>query len=292
MHFDGQVAIITGGAQGLGRSYAQLLAAHGAHVVVNDLGTAVDGVGGGSSSTTAEQVAAAIRESGGQAVSDASSVADPDGARAIVDTALKAFGRLDIVINNAGILISGPFTDVSPDQVRRLFEVHVLGSFLVTQAAWPHLVRAGYGRIVLTTSGVVNGYADLSAYSAMKGATQVLARTLALEGAPHGIRVNAISPSAWSRMAMEFRKGVVPPNANDRSPDSVAPVVAYLAHSSCERTGATLVAAGGQVAAKCSCATGRLSGTDHGVWAFPPRSRPQDGRRRARATGTRGRSPL
>jgi NAD(P)-dependent dehydrogenase (short-subunit alcohol dehydrogenase family) len=200
LRFDDRVAIVTGAGRGIGRVHARLLAAKGARVVVADLGGEIDGRG--SSTAPADAVVGEIRANGGEAVACYGSVADEADVASIVETALDAFGRLDVVVNNAGIHDPAPFEALSVAQFRRMFDVHFFGTMMVTHAAWPHFVRAGYGRVVNTTSeAMLGGIPHLSSYGAAKGAVFGLTRNLATEGAAHGIRVNALAPRAHTRMS-------------------------------------------------------------------------------------------
>ena len=251
LRYDGRVAIVTGAGRGIGREHALLLAARGAAVVVNDLGGEVDGTG--ASSAPADEVVAAIQASGGAAVASYASVADDDGPAAIVAAAIEAFGRVDIVINNAGNMIPAFFAEQTRDDFRKLFAVHVLGTMGMCQAAWPHFEAASYGRIVNTSSPSFTGLAGVSGYASMKGAITSLTKVLALEGAEIGIHVNAIAPSAWSRMAPAMPKEIFSPELAEqlrttRDPSLVAPAAAYLVHESCDITGEMFNVGGGTVA--------------------------------------------
>jgi NAD(P)-dependent dehydrogenase (short-subunit alcohol dehydrogenase family) len=250
LRFDGRVAIVTGAGHGLGREYALLLASRGAQVVVNDLGGGVDGTGGDAA--PAEAVAAEIRGAGGAAVANDADVASDEGASSIVEAALREFGRVDIVVNNAGILRAAPFAETTSASLRLHLEVHVVGSFNVTRAAWEHMAAQQYGRVVLTTSNVMLGAPGFAAYSAAKGAVLGLMRTLAVEGTLHGIKVNAIAPSALTRMVDHSRRAsTVALDALEeerRTPRAVSPAVAVLAHECCPVSGDVLVSAGGVVA--------------------------------------------
>jgi NAD(P)-dependent dehydrogenase (short-subunit alcohol dehydrogenase family) len=242
LRFDGRSAVVTGAARGIGRAHALLLAARGASVVVADFGGAVDGEG--ASRAPADEVVAEIRAAGGTAVAAYGSVADEAEARSIVDTALESFGRLDIVVNNAGINVTGPFDQHTVDSFDRLFGVHFWGTYHVLRAAWGHMVRAGYGRIVNTLSEAIFGFPGEIAYGAAKGAAMGLTLNLALEAPAHGIQVNGLAPRAHTRMTPadvpEDMRQMMPP-------ELVAPAMAYLAHESCELNGRILVAGLGGV---------------------------------------------
>jgi len=245
LRFDGRVAVVTGGGTGIGAAHARLLASRGAAVVVNDL-AAEDALG----------VADAINLAGGQAVAVASDIADEIGANASIDAAINTYGRIDVVVNNAGVLRSSPFGDLSVDLWDRVVAVNLRGTFLVTHAAWPHLAKQGYGRIVSTTSNSgLLGVAGSSAYSAAKAAVWGLTRSLALEGAPLGIGVNAIAPMAFTAMSAaskiapaSWRNGEGDDWSRRLDVDQVSPVVAWLAHENCTLNGQVLSAVGGRVA--------------------------------------------
>ena len=200
MHsFEGRVAVVTGAGRGIGRAYALLLASRGARVVVNDLGGSMQGVG--VDGAVASTVAAEIEAAGGSALADEHDVASPDGAQALIDAALERFGRLDILINNAGIIRWAGLPDVDAENLERHLAVHVLGSFNTTRAAWPHMVEQGYGRIVMTTSSGVFGLPKNLSYATAKGGVIGLTRSIATMSEAHGIKVNLIAPAALTRMA-------------------------------------------------------------------------------------------
>lgn len=250
LRFDGRVAIVTGaGGQhpSLGRSHATLLAERGAKVVVNDLGVGPDGRG--IMRANAEQVVEEILAAGGEAVPDQHSVANEEGAHGVVATALDSWGRLDIVVNNAGVCFMVHFDEISSADIRNIIDVHLMGAVWMCRAAWPHMSEAGYGRIVNTTSGAMFGIEHLSIYGAAKSGIFGLTRGLAVEGAALGIKVNALGPAANTTAIRHF---------NETSPFTsmmeahfptslVSPAVAYLAHEDCELSGANLEAAAGNV---------------------------------------------
>lgn len=239
--FEGRVAIITGAGRGLGRAYAQLLAARGAKIVVNDVGGSMSGRGY-DDRAAAQTAAHAIAAAGGHAVSDTSDVATTAGAQDLVDHAIEAFGRLDIVVNNAGIYSMDDFPDLDAEALRRHFDIHVGGSFNVTRAAWPHLAASGVGRVVMTTSTGALGADNMIAYGQAKGAVLALGRALAQVGIRDGIKVNNLAPLAMTRM-MRAGAGIEQDLPEDpaQSPALVAPMVAVLCHESCPSTGETYI---------------------------------------------------
>jgi NAD(P)-dependent dehydrogenase (short-subunit alcohol dehydrogenase family) len=241
--FDGKVAIITGGGGGLGRSHALELAKRGALIVVNDLGGSMDGEGG--SHTAAQKVVDEIKAAGGEAVPNYDSVATPEGGQAIVQTALDAFGRIDIIINNAGILRDTSFKNMTKDQLEPVLDVHLKGAFYVTQPAWQHMREQNYGRIVNTASGAgVFGNFGQTNYGAAKMGLVGLTRVLAVEGAKNNIKCNAIAPVAKTRMTEEL----LGPVADKLGPEWVTPIVTYLVHEDCPVTGEVYSVGGGRVA--------------------------------------------
>ena len=246
MSFEGRVAIVTGAGRGMGREYALALGARGASVLVNDVGSTVEGRG--SSAEVADETASEIRSRGGVAVANSSSVASVEGAQDIARRAMEEFGRVDILINNAGIMDLRPLVETDLDTLERHLDVHVKGSVLTAQAVWPHMVERGYGRIVNTTSAGIYGYPGAAAYGSAKGAVLALTRCLAVEGEPHGIKVNIISPFARTRMGTEDL-----PGAGETR--DVAPAVLYLAHEDAAITGEVLFASGGRVARICLAET-------------------------------------
>jgi NAD(P)-dependent dehydrogenase (short-subunit alcohol dehydrogenase family) len=242
--FEGRVAIVTGAGGGLGRSHALLLASRGAKVVVNDLGGTRSGEGGGSE--MADQVVDEIVQAGGEAVANYDGVHTWEGGESIVRTAIDAFGKVDIVINNAGILRDTSFAKLDEPALDMVLKVHLYGGFHVARAAWPHLRENEYGRVVNTTSGSgLYGNFGQSNYSAAKLGLVGLTRTLAIEGAKYGITSNVIAPVAASRMTED----IMPPQLLERlEPEYVSPLVAYLASEACTDTGRIYSVGGGYMA--------------------------------------------
>ncbi|HVO30052.1 MAG TPA: SDR family NAD(P)-dependent oxidoreductase [bacterium] len=238
VRFDNRVAIVTGAGNGLGRSHALLLASRGAKVVVNDLGGAA--TGGGKSSAAAEKVVAEIKAAGGEAVANFDSVED---GKKIVQCALDHFKRIDVVINNAGILRDSSFHKMTEEDWELIQRVHVLGAFRVTHAAWPHLREQGYGRVLFTASaaGIYGNFGQAN-YSTAKLGLVGLAQTLAIEGHKANIHVNAIAPIAGSRLTAT----VLPPEMIEAlKPEYVSPLAAWLCSESCEESGGLFEVGGG-----------------------------------------------
>jgi NAD(P)-dependent dehydrogenase (short-subunit alcohol dehydrogenase family) len=238
IRFDGRVAIVTGGARGMGREHSLLLAQRGAKVVVADFGGELDG--SGRSHGPADDVVKEIEADGGEAVACYADVSDADEAASIVDVALGNFGRVDVVVNNAGISDPGAFADLTLDQFKKMIEVHYYGTLQVSKAAWPHMVAAGYGRFVNVTSESVFGMPKLTSYGSAKGACFALTRNMAADATGTGVQVNGIMPRGSTRMAnanaMSILMGVpedtLPPIMPGMPPEQVAPAVAFLAHES------------------------------------------------------------
>ena len=228
LDFQGRVAIVTGAGGGLGRQHALALAARGARVLVNDLGGAVDGSGG--SVGAAQAVADEIRAAGGQALANGASVTDFAAVQAMVQQAVDAWGRVDILVNNAGILRDKSFAKMDIADFRLVVEVHLMGAAHCCKAVWPHMVAQQYGRIVMTTSstGLYGNFGQAN-YGAAKLAQVGLMQTLAIEGAKYDIRVNALAPTAATRMT----EALFPPQILDAlQPEAVVPAMLALAHES------------------------------------------------------------
>lgn len=241
--FDGRVAVITGSGRGLGREYALLLAARGATVVVNDNGSSLTGEG--SDAGPAQAVVDEIAAMGGEAVACTDSVATPAGGKAIVEAALDSFGRIDVLIHNAGNSVFHPLDTITHEDFRKVIDVHLMGGFNVIQPAFPHMMKAGYGRVVLTSSiGGLYTMPTVAGYAVSKSGMIGLNNIVAIEGAAHGIKSNIILPGASTRMGEGIDTSSFPP----MGPEMVAPVVGWLAHETCSISGEMLVSAAGRVA--------------------------------------------
>lgn len=233
IRYDGRVAVVTGAGAGLGRSHALFLAARGAKVVVNDLGGSVDGTGG--SGKAADDVVAEIRAAGCEAVANYDAVGTAETGRSVVQTALDAYGRIDILINNAGILRDKSFAKVEPKDFQAVVDVHMMGSVWCTHAAWPHMQAQNYGRIVMTTSAAgLYGNFGQSNYAAAKLAVVGLMNALKQEGLKYGITVHTVAPIAGTRMT----DGILPPELfGALKPELVTPTVAWFVAEENEETG-------------------------------------------------------
>ncbi len=243
LSFDDRVAIITGAGGALGRSHALELARRGAKVVVNDLGGSVRGEG--KAESAAQRVVDEITDLGGEAIANFDSVTSPAGGEAIVESALRAFGRVDIVVNNAGILRDRAFHNMGTEDIDAVLDVHLRGAMFVTQPAFKFMRENRYGRIINTTSasGLFGNFGQAN-YGAAKAGVFGLTRVLAHEGAPVNILVNAIAPLARTRMT----DGLLGDLEAHLGPECVSALVAYLAHDSCAVNGHVYSVAGGRVA--------------------------------------------
>ncbi|HVV10467.1 SDR family NAD(P)-dependent oxidoreductase [Amycolatopsis sp.] len=250
VRFDGKVVAVTGAGRGLGAAYARLLAERGASVVVNDLGTKMDG--GGSSTEAADRLVAEIRREGGKAVANYSDIADPAQAGAIVADAVAGFGRLDALINNAGIISTNSFPELTTDLLQRQLNVHLFGALNVTQAAWPALVESR-GAVVFTVSAGMLGSRHTVAYNVAKASVLGLMRSVACEGAAAGVRVNAVMPGAETRMQGTALDADSAENSARRTTDvnsaaNAAPLACFLAHESCRANGEVFATGRGHMA--------------------------------------------
>ncbi|MDF1562253.1 MAG: SDR family oxidoreductase [Deltaproteobacteria bacterium] len=233
VRFDDKVVLVTGAGGGLGRSHALLFAKHGAKVVVNDLGGSLQGEGSGE--TPAQKVVEEIEAAGGKAVANYDSVSEQAGAEAMVKAAVDTFGRLDVVINNAGILRDTSFKKMDHDAFDAVLNVHLKGSFNVTKAAWPLFLEQGYGRVIMTSSaaGLYGNFGQTN-YAAAKAGLIGMGQTLAQEGAKYNIHTNIIAPFAKSRMT----ETILPPEVLEHlDPNLVSPLVAWLCSDECTSNG-------------------------------------------------------
>jgi NAD(P)-dependent dehydrogenase (short-subunit alcohol dehydrogenase family) len=243
IRFDDRVAIVTGAGGGLGKTYALEFARRGAKVVVNDLGGASDGTG--ASSSMADQVVKEITEAGGTAVTNHDSVSTPEGGEGIVKTALDNFGKVDVVINNAGILRDKTFAKLEPADLEIVLDVHLKGAFYVSQPAFRSMKENGYGRFVFTASAAgIFGNFGQSNYGAAKMGLLGLSNVLSVEGAKYDIKSNVIAPIAKTRLTEDLLGGL----ADGLAPDCVTPLVTYLASEANERTHEVYSVGGGRFA--------------------------------------------
>jgi len=243
LRFDDRVAVVTGGGRGLGRSYALLLASRGAKVVVNDSGGSL--AGDDTDAMAAADVVGEITTAGGEAVANTDSVATAAGGKAIVDAALDRYGRLDVLVHNAGIVRRGSLKEMTTEDFDAVLDVHLGGAFHLVRTAFPAMCDAGYGRVVLTSSiGGLYGNHDVANYAAAKAGIVGLSNVVALEGETHGVTSNVIVPGALTRMAAGLDTSAYPP----MDPELVAPAVGWLAHESCTITGEILAAIAGRIA--------------------------------------------
>jgi NAD(P)-dependent dehydrogenase (short-subunit alcohol dehydrogenase family) len=244
LRFDGRVAVVTGAGRGIGRAHALLLGRRGARVVVNDLGGSIGG--DGTDAEPAATVAAEIVAAGGAAVADGSDVATVDGAEALVKAAVEEFGRIDVLVNNAGIVRWAGFPEADAANLERHLAVHVGGSFHTTRAAWPYMVEQAYGRVVMTTSTGLFGLPNNVSYATAKAAVIGLTRSLTTAGAAHGIKINLVAPAALTRLAGRSADADGGGIAAQMAPELVAPMVAFLAHEDCPVSGEIYTAGAGR----------------------------------------------
>lgn len=243
LRFDDRVAVITGAGRGLGRAYALLLASRGAKLVIDDPGARLEG--GGADLAPAEEVVREIRAAGGTAVACNESVATPEGGKAIIQSALDHYGRIDILIHNAGIVRRAPLSEMTYEDFELVLDVHLRGAFHVVRPAFALMCKAGYGRIVLTASiNGLYGNKQTANYSVAKAGTIALSHVAALEGAEYNVKSNVILPAAVTRMSEGVDTSKFPP----MPPEMVAPAVGWLAHETCSMTGEMLISAAGRVA--------------------------------------------
>jgi NAD(P)-dependent dehydrogenase (short-subunit alcohol dehydrogenase family) len=251
LRFDDRVAVITGAGRGLGRAYAELLAARGAKVLVNDNGVTVGG--SATDEDPASSTVAAIVAAGGEAEADTHSVATPEGGRAIVEHALDRWGRIDVLVNNAGAarLADGP-ADITDEGLELTLRTHLFGCFHTIRRAWPVMESQGYGRICNISSSTALGVENSWDYPAAKAGVLGLTRSLAVVGARHGITVNALMPMAYTRPMHDYRNEAVRDWMAQSFPvEQVAPALAFLVHESVPCNGETLTAGAGRVARVC-----------------------------------------
>ena len=240
----GRVVVITGAGGGLGRQHAMLFAREGAKVVVNDLGGRRDGTGSGSA--MADAVVSEIAEAGGEAVANYDNVATVEGGQRVIQTAFDAFGQVDVVVNNAGILRDKSFHKMTAEQWDAVLRVHLYGAFNVTRAAWPHMREQRFGRVIVTTStsGLFGNFGQAN-YGAAKMGLVGLINTLAVEGVRYNVTANAIVPLANTRMTAD----VIPDDERlQLDPAYASPVVVHLASEECVDTGVVVLASGGHYA--------------------------------------------
>lgn len=244
LRFDDRVVIVTGAGRGLGAAYANLLASRGAHIVVNDLGTTMEG--GGADSTPAEHTAQSIRGAGGSAVANTDDIVDPDGRARIIDTALSNFGRIDALINNAGIIRNTNFDELTEASLQHHLQTHLFAPLGLTKLAWPELSRRK-GAVLFTGSAGMLGGNFTMAYNVAKAATWGLMRSIATQGAEDGVRVNAVLPGAQTRMQATAKVEATGDEAL-LGPDNAALMAAYLVHETCVAHGETFSTGRGRVA--------------------------------------------
>jgi NAD(P)-dependent dehydrogenase (short-subunit alcohol dehydrogenase family) len=248
LRLDGRVAAVTGAGRGIGRAYALLLGQLGAKVVVNDLGGST--LSTGQDAAPADEVVKQIEAGGGAAVANYADVSTVEGGQSVIDTAVKHFGGIDIVVNNAGNMVWASLPEATIETIDAHWAVHVRGSFNTLHAAWPHFLEKNYGRAILTTSVGMFGLMDNIGYAIAKASMIGMAKSLTVGRKDANINVNCIAPNAMTRLAArtEEEQAQLPPPPPAMDPDNVAPMVAYLAHESCPVSGEVYVAGGGRFA--------------------------------------------
>jgi NAD(P)-dependent dehydrogenase (short-subunit alcohol dehydrogenase family) len=256
--FEGRVAIVTGAGGGMGRAYALELSRRGAKVLVNDYGGDVRGAGVGASGP-AERVAAEIRAAGGQAQADHHAVGDGPAARAIAQAAYQAFGRIDILVNNAGVALPGAFTDFDDERLERHYATNLIGAHHLMRAVWPGMLGQAYGRILNVSSNGALGIGGNAPYAAAKAGLIGLTLDAALEGRAAGVLVNAVMPTAYSRMIEEIPDpATVAWFAKNLPPEAVAAAMAWFLSDECDVTGKILLTGGGRLSSLIFAETGEL----------------------------------
>ncbi len=242
--YDDRVVVVTGAGGGIGRAHALAFACQGAKVVVNDLGVSIEGGELDDNSRSADRIVAEIKKSGGEAIANYSAV---ESGHEIVEQAMDSYGRIDVLINNAGIVFPAPFSDMTFEQWRKMLGVHLDGSFNCAKAAWPHMQVNRYGRIIMTASPVMYGAEYLAHYSAAKAAMPGLANSLAAEGAPFNINSNTIVPTAMSRM---ISQGLPTTDLSKLSidPGDIAQLAMWLCHEDSNESGGIYEVGGGFIA--------------------------------------------
>lgn len=256
--FNGQVAIVTGAGGGMGRAYALELARLGAAVVVNDYGGGVLGELNGTSGP-AEAVVAEIVASGGQATANSLAVGTAANGRAIVQDAIATFGRIDIIVNNAGTGIAGPFTAHEDDAIERHYATNLIGSHFLMRAAWPHMAGQKYGRVLNVSSNGALGVGGNAPYGAAKAGILGLTLDAAIEGKPQGILVNAVMPTSYSRLIEQIPDPATVAWFRDNlPPEKVAAAMAWFLSSACTQTGRILLTGGGRLSSMVFAETGEI----------------------------------